>query len=46
MFLVCFPVQEVKVPFAPLLRVSVHICVVPLAYLQLDPIQDSFVPRH
>ena len=46
MFLVRLLVQEVQVPLATLLRVSVHIRVVPLAPLQVDPIQDSFVPRH
>ena len=46
MVFVRLPVQEVQVPFAPLLGVSVHIRVVPLAPLQVNPIQDSFVPRH
>jgi hypothetical protein len=46
MFLVRLLVQEVEVPLATLLGVSVHIRVFSLAPLQVDPIQDSFVPRH
>ena len=46
MFLVGLPVQEVQVPLAALLGVAIDVCVVPLASLKVNPIQDSSVPCH
>ena len=46
MLLVGLPVQEVQVLLAPFLGIAIHVCVVPLAPLQVNPIQNSSVPCH
>jgi len=45
-FLVGLLVQEVQVPLAPFLGIAIHVRVVSLAPLKVNPIQDSSVPCH